>query len=169
MGRGQRNKTSAKAAAETRRGRSQSAQRERYLPEDEIWMRGSCVVYMQTLCELKPGLRMGIHWQDINPTDDGYDDEDLQDYLEDHDEVDENDETTWPVQTVPQHFFAHDDVYAYDATGRHLLPYDDWSRTTLDGDPVDADLYGMTEGDEDDAREHAMRKKIFLTDGYKLI
>jgi 8-oxo-dGTP diphosphatase len=63
---------------------------------DQRWMHGHCGTYAHALRQLDPSLRIGI--VGTGPEDD-------------------------PQYVEPEHYFAHDDRHAYDASGRHQLPY----------------------------------------------
>jgi hypothetical protein len=113
--------------------------------EWERWNRGGCGTYAVALMRLRPGLRFGT----IGRTDLGGGDASG---------------GWWPV-----HHFAHDDTWAYDAAGRHALPYlgvapgNDYAE--LDGDPDDwDDGWGLAGGtaaaDIAAAQAHARRNRI---------
>ena len=95
---------------------------------------------------LRPDLRMGVAGDEKN--DDGY--------------------------LAPDHYFAHDDHYAYDSTGPHPLPFTGrWRYSQLDaGDPWVLDA----EHDSDDqaekaitkAQEHATRHRVLDGSGPKI-
>lgn len=76
-----------------------------------VWQQGLSGSYAIALKQLHPGLRFGIA---------GY--QELEGWL-------------------PEHYFAHDDNYAYDSLGRHPLPYrgraGDRDVQQLDEDPAD--------------------------------
>ncbi len=70
---------------------------------------------------------------------------------------------------MPLHFYAHDDMYAYDSAGRHPLPYLGIAAymdyCELDTDPAWwslPDEEGTGEQDIRDAQDHARRNKIAL-------
>jgi hypothetical protein len=65
-----------------------------------------------------------------------------------------------PVTGIEQHYFAHDDDFAYDSIGRHPLPYTGYGENAgqfeqmLDQDPKDYGIgshypYGENAGPED--------------------
>lgn len=64
------------------------------IDEWEIWQQGKCGIYAVALIADHPHLRFGT--LGTSEPDGGW---------------------------LPAHHFAHDDVYAYDSAGRHLLPY----------------------------------------------
>ena len=78
-----------------------------------LWQRGWCRTYAMALIMARPSLRLGVA---------GY---------EEHGE--------YAPGWWPQHFFAHDDEFAYDSAGRHPLPYHgvdgDFDHVELDTDP----------------------------------
>lgn len=63
------------------------------IDEWQRWHQGQCGTYATALIRLNPSLRLGLS---------GYADGEFFDW---------------------QHAFAHDDTWAYDSAGRHLLPY----------------------------------------------
>jgi len=99
---------------------------------------GLCGTYAVALMRLRPDLRMGV-------AGDAKDDDE---------------------SVVPDHYFAHDDHYAYDSTGRHLLPYSGrWRYSQLDAaDPwvLDAEHESHEQAEEAiaGAQEHAMRHRV---------
>ena len=132
-------------------------------------MLGQCAAYAEGLVRLNPELVLGIHWRLSKPGDDDYDEEALQDDPRyETGEIDIDDESTWPTQRWPEHYFAHDEKYAYDAMGRHPLPYEDWDETTTGEDPDNVEDYGMYEGGYvDSAMEHAQETDVFNRDAYQ--
>lgn len=124
-----------------------------FRPDDEEWMQGQCAAYVDGLCQLRPDLRLGIQWDDHFPTN-----------SEDYPEGEQPE-----FETMPHHYFAHDDHYAYDAMGRHPLPYQgEGDRVTYDHDPKDVRHYGMYEGGYvAPAMQHAQENDIFNKDAYE--
>lgn len=117
-------------------------------PSTQDYMFGQCAAYADALHHLKPDLRLGIHWQD--------------------DYEDDNGEEYEKMQT-PQHYFTHDNDYAYDAMGKHPLPYEDWDRDTYDHDWDELEHYGMHEGGYvDPAIRHAEENDVFNKDAPSL-
>lgn len=118
-------------------------------PETQEYMFGQCAAYAGGLHNIKPDLRLGMHWND-KYVDEG----DIDDETGDH-----------PQYPMPHHYFAHDDTHAYDAMGRHPLPYEDWDRTTYDHPWDELWHYGMHEGGyEESAEEHARANDVFNKD-----
>lgn len=158
MGSSNENQRWREIARKLRQERAQERQAGLYHHDDEEWMRGQCAAYAEGLHKLKPNLKLGIHWEINHPGDSGYDEE----LAMNHPNYDEDDESTWPTQSMPQHYFAHDDKYAYDAMGRHPLPYKDWDKTTLNHDWDEIWHHGMYEGGYvDDAMSHARQNDVF--------
>ena len=77
-------------------------------------MLGQCAAYAEGPVRLNPELVPGIHWRLSKPGDDDYDEEGLQDDPRyETGEIDVDNESTWPPQRWPEHYFAHDAQYAY--------------------------------------------------------
>jgi hypothetical protein len=104
------------------------------------WHQGQCGTYAMALIGLDPTLRLGL----IGEMDGEF--------------------FSW------QHAVAHDDHYAYDAGGRHPLPYHgawgDFDTVELDADPDSQDFAYEESGPEGPdvnlaaARDHAVRNGI---------
>lgn len=108
--------------------------------EWERWHQGQCGTYAIALLRLDPTLRLGLTG-------------DMEDEF-----------FLW------QHAFAHDDTYAYDAGGRHVLPYrgawGDYETQELDQEPTDYDFPYEESGPEGEevnlaaAKAHALQNGI---------
>lgn len=113
------------------------------IDEWERWHQGCCGTYAVALIQLHPALRFGLIG-------------DLED--------DEFLGTTFNWC----HAIAHDDEYAYDAGGRHRLPYHgawgDYHGQELDLNPADYGIPDEDPGDNEetiaDAIAHALRNGI---------
>lgn len=101
------------------------------LNENDEWMTGQCAAWAIAHQQLHPDLRFGMHYEKM----DDWDSEK---------EAEENGEE-WdgtPAYEI-QHVFTHDDNFAYDASGKHPMPYQGW----------DAQVFDLT---EDDVRDSGM-------------
>lgn len=108
--------------------------------EDWPFMREGCGDYAEALKEAHPALKFGMNYNHVVD--------------EDGDEVLE-----------PVHAFAHDDTHAYDALGKHPLPYNPFNadHTEYDVHPDDiaaADF--VQESGEEEPHEHIQRRHPYF-------
>jgi hypothetical protein len=123
------------------------------MADPSMWTTGMCGDYALALQELRPDLRIGMHVE-------SYPNADLNPFTTDPEvwsEAMDNEEQGW----TPNHVFAHDDRYAYDALGRHPLPYDQSGlHTQLNLTREDVEAQGWPEGFIDEAKQHIRENNI---------
>lgn len=100
----------------------------------EQYMHGQCAAFAAAHQEVYPHLRFGLHYEKLSP-------EERENIMVEDGHEDLDDVETHQVQ----HVFTHDDHFAYDATGKHPMPYRGWDHTAFNQDYDDVEDTGMLE------------------------